>query len=231
LAAIENIFPDLVGRKPGQVPISSLEDAAGAIDVVSLVGLIYAGLGWITAMRDALESIFERPPGEQPNFVVGKLRDLVSLVSIGALLLVSVAVAGLVSGLTGLVLQWLGLDSELDWFVELLARVLGFVANVLLFFVIFRLVARPRAPTRSQWSGAVLGAVAFEALKALSFVLLASTREQPAFQAFGIALILLVWINYFSRVVLYAAAWVHTSAAARGQRERAVLEADRAGPD
>ena len=29
---------------------------------------------------------------------------------------------------------------------------------------------------------------------------------------------MLVWINYFSRVVLYAAAWAHTTAAARAAR-------------
>ena len=40
---------------------------------------------------------------------------------------------------------------------------------------------------------------AFEVLKAASFLLLASTQGSPAFQAFGIALILLVWINYTSR--------------------------------
>ena len=34
--------------------------------------------------------------------------------------------------------------------------------------------------------------------------------------AFGTALILLVWINYFSRVVLYAAAWAHTDARSAG---------------
>ena len=29
----------------------------------------------------------------------------------------------------------------------------------------------------------------------------------------------MVWINYFSRVVMYAAAWAHTSPEARAQRE------------
>ena len=37
----------------------------------------------------------------------------------------------------------------------------------------------------------------------------------------------MVWINYFSRVVMYAAAWAHTSPAARAQQDRAALEADR----
>jgi membrane protein len=51
-----------------------------------------------------------------------------------------------------------------------------------------------------------------------------AARGQPAFQAFGIALILVVWINYFSRVVLYAAAWAHTSYEARAMRELAQQE-------
>jgi uncharacterized BrkB/YihY/UPF0761 family membrane protein len=53
---------------------------------------------------------------------------------------------------------------------------------------------------------------ALEVLKLGSTVLLATTRGRPAFQAFGIALIMLVWIKYFSRVVMLAAAWAHTSA-------------------
>jgi len=94
-----------------------------------------------------------------------------------------------------------------------------------LFFAFFRLLASPNVPSRSLWSGALLGAIAFELLKQLSTVLLQATREQPAVQAFGIALILLVWINYFSRVVVLAAAWAHTSPEARAARE-AQLVAD-----
>ncbi len=175
-------------------------------------------------MRDALEVVFEQPRTEQPGFVAGKLRDLMSLGAIGAVLLLSVAVAGFVTGFSGLVLEWVHLDSELGWLVTVIARVIGFAANVLLFFSLFKLLSRPHAPDRSLWHGALLGAIAFEALKAASFLLLASTENQPAFQAFGIALILLVWINYFSRVVLYAAAWAHTSRAARELRDQAARQ-------
>lgn len=223
--AIDQVFPDLVGGDG--VPMSTIEEAAGAVAFVSIAGVLYAGLGWITAARDSLEVVFEVPTREQPGFVAGKIRDLLSLTTIGVLLVVSVAVAGLVSGLAGLLLGWLSLDSELEWLIVGLARALGFGANVLLFFALFRLLGRPHTPTRSLWSGALLGAVAFELLKALSFLLLASTKSQPAFQAFGIALILVVWINYFSRVMLLAAAWAHTSAAARAVQEREALEADR----
>ena len=222
--AINQVLPDLVGNGEGNVSIATIQDAAGAIAVIGLAGVLYAGLGWITALREALETVFQLPRPEQPGFVMGKLRDLVSLASIGLILIFSVAVAGFVTGFSDLVLGWVGLDAELDWLVKGIGRLIGFAANVVLFFALFRLLAQPRAPKRSLWSGALLGAVGFEALKALSFLLLASTKDQPAFQAFGIALILVVWINYFSRVVLYAAAFAHTSPAAREIREQEAFE-------
>ena len=85
-------------------------------------------------------------------------------------------------------------------------------------------------PSRSLWSGALLGAVAFEVLKQLSTYLLKATASSDAFQAFGIALILVVWINYFSRVVVYAAAWAHTTAEAREMRDRAAPRVMLKGP-
>ena len=50
--------------------------------------------------------------------------------------------------------------------------------------------------------------------------LLAATKASPAVQAFGIVLVLLVWINYTSQVILYAAAWARTHPAARAVRDR-----------
>lgn len=216
--AINGLLPHLVGPKPGQIQLQDFESAAAAVGLIGLAVLFYSGLGWLSAMRDALIIVFELPAKEQPNFVVGKLRDVFTLVLIGVVLLVSVAVAGLVGGFSQDVLAWAGLSRELDWLVRLLTLVLGFGANVLLFFTMFVLLAEPRTPRRSLWSGALLGAIAFEILKQLSGRLFAATQGSPAFQAFRIALILLVWINYFSRVVLYAAAWAHTSRAAREQR-------------
>ena len=138
------------------------------------------------------------------------------------MLSVCVALAVLPSALDAL-----GLGTSLSPLLIVLSVVIGLAANTLLFYALFRLLVEPHAPQRSLWSGALLGAVGFEVLKQLSGYLIASTKQQPAFQAFGIALILLVWINYFSRVVLYAAAFAHTSREARAVSERLALEADR----
>ncbi|MEO9325844.1 YihY/virulence factor BrkB family protein [Nocardioides sp. C4-1] len=217
--AIDSVLPGIIGNGDGQISLSDVQSFSGLAGVIGVLGVLYAGLGWVSALRDALVTAFETPPREQPSFVKGKLRDLSALLVVGFVLVVAVAVAGFVSGFSADVLDLVGLGSELSWLVKLLAILLGLAANAVLFFALFKLLAEPEVPQRSLWQGAVLGAVGFEILKQLSGVLLGSTKGQPAFQAFGIALILLVWINYFSRLVLYAASFAFMSPEAIAERQ------------
>lgn len=87
----------------------------------------------------------------------------------------------------------------------------GLLIGALFFYALFRPVAPRHVPAAGLWSGALVGAELFEVLKQLSGRLLASTAGVPAIQAFGISMILLVWIYYFSRVVMFAAAWAATA--------------------
>ena len=215
--AIGQLLPGIIGGGDGQIDLAEIEKSAGAVGLVGLAGVLYAGLGWLSAMRDALVVVFEVEQREQPNLVVGKLRDLMTLALIGTILILSVAISGLVSRFSAQILDWVGLGTELSPLLKLLTVALGLGANMLLFFALFALLAQPHTPRRSLWSGALLGALGFEVLKRLSGLLLGLTENSPAFQAFGIALILLVWINYFSRVVMYAASWAPTSPAARAE--------------
>lgn len=219
LEAIDQVLPGMVGDGSGQISLETLQGAAPGIFSVGLLLALYSGLGWLSGMREALMTIFEEPAREKPGFVVGKLRDLLALLILGSVLIVSVAVSGVATKLLEPILDWLQLGALAGVLFWVVALLMGVAASALLFFAFFRLLASPEAPARSLWSGALLGALGFEALKQLSTFLLKSTAEQPAFQAFGIALILLVWINYFSRIVVLAAAWAHTSPEARALRD------------
>jgi membrane protein len=219
VSAIDQVLPSIVGGKDG-LKLSTFQDNAPGIFSVGLLVALYSGLGWLSGMRTALVAVFEEPEKERPGFVWGKLRDIIALVTLGTVLLLSVAVSGVATKLATPILDLLHLGEGVTPVVWALGLALGLVANTVLFFAFFRVLAAPNVPTRSLWSGALLGAVAFELLKQLSTFLLAGTKDQPAAQAFGIALILVVWMNYFSRVVVLAAAWAHTSPAAREQRAR-----------
>ena len=216
--AINHVIPGLVGNQSGQVQIKDIKQAAATVGLIGFFVLLYAGLGWLSAVRRALEVVFQLPRQDQPNFVVGKARDLVMLAVLGVILLVSVALAGLVGGFSTEVLGWLGIDTELSWAVRLLTIAFGLGADVLLFWSMFVLLAEPHLPRRALLSGALLGALAFEVLKQVAGPLVAATQGNAAFQVFGLALIVLVWIYYTSRVVLYAAAWAVTAPAARAVR-------------
>jgi membrane protein len=206
-SAIDQVLPHMIGNEKGQVPLQTLENAATAVGLIGLIGLLYAGLGWLAATRRALQTVFEVPLSERPSWV-------------GLILMTSVAVTGVVIAYSSNVLDLSALGPTLEWLQEVPGALLGMAANLLLFYALFRLLANPPTPRRSLWQGALLGAIAFEALKLASGYLLAATRGRPAFQVLGVTLILLVWINYFSRVVIYTAAWAHSSARARAALAR-----------
>lgn len=207
--AIGQLIPGVIGTGSGQISLHDVQRFSGLAGIVGLVGVIWAGLGWVSSMRTALVLVFEEPKADQPSWIRGKLQDLVAMMAIGVVLFVSVVVGGYITGFSQNVADHLGLGSgALVW---VLTHVVGAGVDVLLVWTIFRLIARPHLPRRALWSGAVLGGVGFELLKMLAFLLLAGTKGSPAFQAFGVALILLVWINYVIEVILLAAAWAATS--------------------
>jgi membrane protein len=212
---IEQVLPGMIGSGEGQIELSTIQSAAATVGIIGVVTLVYSGLGWLSGMRTALQVVFELPADRRPSFLIGKARDLVTLVVVGFTLLMSVALSGGVTRLSDQVLDLVDLDHDLSWTVAGAAVLVALLANTVLFFVLFTVLARPRTPRRALWQGALLGSIGFEILKQLSSSLLAATHRSPAFQAFGIALILLVWINYFSRIVMYAAAWAVTAPSAR----------------
>jgi membrane protein len=228
--AANSVLPGLVGP-PNGVPLDTLQAAAPGIFSIGILLTLYSGLGWLSGMREALVAVFEEPPRDRPGFVKGKTRDILALVALGSVLVVSVAVSGVATKIATPILDAIGLGAGAEPLLWVFALVLGMAANSLLFFAFFRLLAAPEVPTRALWSGALLGAVAFEVLKQVSTYLLKITANSDAFQAFGIALILLVWINYFSRVVVYAAAWAYEAPQARAAREaRTIAEQTVEGP-
>ena len=215
-ASLRALFPGMIGDRPGQMSLLEIRKAAGPVAGIGIVTVVYSGLSWIADMRDALGRMFDQPREPRPvgvrarvaSFASIQLHNAVALGSIGAALLVSVAVSGGV----------LDLASHLP-LVSVVAVVVGIATGAVMFFLMFRLLADPDLPGAALWSGALVGAIGFEILKRASTWLLDSTANQPAFQAFGIALILLVWIYYFSRVIMYAAAWARSDARGAGRPE------------
>ena len=226
--AMVDAFPGIIEQdceSPGCIELSTFTDAAGAATVFGVLGLLYAGLNWLSGLRSSLADVFETPPTERQNIVVGKAIDLVALVVLGVALIVSVGLSSAVTSLIPYLLGLLGLADipGMSLLFGALGIALGVASSTLLFLIMFRLLAANADVTPpDRLRAALLSGMGFEALKLLAATLVATALGNPAFATLGVSLVLVLWMNYFSRLVLYGASWAAVAAqvrAKRGERE------------
>lgn len=204
---------------PGLAEQLGLEDlleknqaALGLTGLASLAGLLYAGLGWIDAMREALRTVWHQNV-KAGNFVKKKALDVVILVGLGATLLFSLAVSAAAGAFTDVALELVGLEDSTvaGVLVTVLGTVLALFTSTLLFLYLFIRLPRVETPWRRILRGAVLAAVLFEVLKRVGAIYIERTTENPLYGAFAVVVGLLVWINLVSRMLLFCAAWTVTA--------------------
>jgi membrane protein len=232
VTVLDFLLPGMVGSGEGQVPLSVFEDNAARAGLVGLLGLAYAGSGWMSGVRNGLTRMFALPPEERFGLVSGKARDLLTIVVVGLSLALSVSLSAVVSRLSDEVLSVVGLSGGASTTVlRVLGHVVAVAVTTVMFVLLYRLLAPAHRRGRSLVEGALLAALAFELLKEVAYLLIARTQGSPAFQAFGVSLVLVLWINYFSRILLLGAAWAHTAELRSGEEPAALPPGERPGAD
>ena len=192
--------------KNGIIPITIPEkNALTVTGLVGVGGLVLAGLGWLSALRDGIRAVFG-VKGQPGNIVTNKLRDLGVMVVLGLGVLVSAVVTIVAGGVAEAAAEAIGLGSQ-TWIVG----VVGFVIGVLLDTGLVALMLRFLSGVEMSWpalrNGAVFGGVALTVLKVAGSRLIAGTTGNPLFASIALVVGLLLWLNLISRVMLIAAAW------------------------
>ena len=92
------------------IPIAGFAIYPG-VGVIGLLGALYAGLGWVANLREALTAMWESQH-ESGGFLATKAKDLAALLGLGAALVLSLGLSALAGGgvMRG-ILEWLNLDS------------------------------------------------------------------------------------------------------------------------
>ena len=89
---MEEAFPGLIGTGPNQININDIVDAKAGAGLLGLLGLLYAGLGWVDALRDGLRRVFGTLDEPLP-FLKKKLIDILVLLMLGGAVLASIVVS------------------------------------------------------------------------------------------------------------------------------------------
>ena len=185
---------------------------AGAAGLVGLLGLLYSGLGWVDALREAVRAIWHHNVKEG-NFLVKKAKDVLVLAGLGATILLSVAVSAATGSFSSAALELVGLEDStpatvVTWVVGV---ALGLLTSFALFVFLFWRLPKVQSPFRRVAKGALLAAVLFELLKRIGALYIERTTENPLYGSFAVIVGLLVWINIVSRMLLVCAAWTVTA--------------------
>ena len=209
---IADALPGLVGAGPGQINVDQIADAKTGVGVLGLAGMVWVGTAWVDALRESLRSMWLQEPEGGGNLLTKKLHDLYVLVALGLSLVASVALSSTVTTATGVLVDLLQLDdgTGVRWVLRAAAVAMAVCTSAALVAVMFWRLSGVRIPRGRLVRGALLGGIAVEVLKIFATYLVGHTMDNPVYATFAVAVGLLVWINFVSRVTLLAAAWTAT---------------------
>ena len=216
---LDQIRDQIAQNVPGSLgeTINSLIDTAvesrTSVGVLGLLGALYAGLGWIANLREALTAMWEsvHEPG---SFVATKLKDLAALFGLGLAMALSLGLSALNGGsVMQSLLRLLNLDEApgVGVLLRIVSVLLALVATWAVFTWVISRLPREPVPFRSAVKGGLIAAVGFEIFKQIAAIYLSSVTNGPAGVVFGPIIGLLVFVFTTSRFVLFATAFAATT--------------------
>ena len=189
------------------------EPVLGWAGLIAVGALLFTGLGWLSALRGGIRSVFLLPP-LPVDIVRAKLMDLAVAPTLGLLVVASAVASVTANTLTEQLLGLVGLqESVVGSLTTRLVVVLTVgVLDAVLFVLLYRVLAHAGLPWRQLVSGAVLAAVLVGLLKLFAGVLLDGAADRPVLAAFAVPVALLVWLNLTGRATLFGAAYAAVGA-------------------
>lgn len=194
------------GRSDLEGLINSVVRARGAIGLVGLIGAAYTGSAMFSAVRHALNRVFE--VDEPRPFWRGKLVDLGLVLGFGLLLMVSVFATFSIAFLAAYASDVFGEEAAtlVRWSSALLYLLVPALLSTLIFLLLYSQVAHAGATWRESFAGAVIAAVVFELLKiGFAEYVAAFGNYDATYGTLGFLIILLLFFYLSSQVMLFGA--------------------------
>lgn len=200
VSAGRNDFPQEVIRQLGLTgeaaermldTIGKAEDSRRAASVVGLVGLLWAGLGVVGTLEQALNATWQ----VKGRGLVSRPIGLAWLAGSGVLFLCSLALGPVTSSIPGP--------------AAVPTVVVGLGLDIVLFLWMFRTLTNAPVGWRDLLPGAIAGGVGLEVLKLVGTVYVprAVASASALYGSLGVVFAILAWLALAGRLVLYASVY------------------------
>lgn len=227
--AINGQLPGFVqdgNGKNGIIPISAPSGAALSVTaIVGFVGLIWAGMGWLGALRSGIRQIFgTQDPGG--NFALVLLRKFGVLLLLGVGVVVAAAVNTIANAVASTFASWIGIGDQ-AWVVTVVGLLASVLANTLLVALMLRVLSGVDLPWAGLRNGAIFGGVGMTIIQTFASRLIANATSNPLLASVAVAVGLLVFMNFISQVMLLSASWAANDLDSRNAAAATVSEGER----
>ncbi len=188
--------------------------------IVGIVALVFGATGAMGQLQAALNRAWNVEPdpnqGGIKSFLTKRLFSFGMLLSIAFLLLVSLVISTILSGVGDRLTGFLpaGLSGPV---LHALNFGISLVVISLLFAAMFKVLPDASIAWRSVWVGGIATAVLFVAGKFLIGLYIGQSNPGEAYGAAGSLIVMLLWIYYSAMIVLFGAEFTETWAEKRGE--------------
>jgi membrane protein len=197
---------------------------------VGIVTLIVGATAVFGELQSALNRIWDveaKPDrGVIMSLIVDRLRSFSIAVCVGFLLLVSLVISAVISGLQNYMNHWL---PGIPWVWQAANVVASFFVVAALFAMIYKFLPDVVISWRDVWIGAAVTALLFSAGKYLIGIYLGRTATASAFGAAGSLVVLLFWVYYSALISFLGAEFTQVYARRYGPGIRPKTHAVRVG--
>jgi len=180
---------------------------------VGIVTLIMGATAVFGALQTALNYMWDvkAKPDRSVimSLVVDRLRSFSIALCVGFLLLVSLVISAVISGLQDYMNQWL---PGIPWLWQAANVIASFFVVAVLFATIYKFLPDVVISWKDVWIGAAVTALLFTGGKYLIGVYLGQTATASAFGAAGSLVVLLFWVYYSALIGFLGAEFVQVYA-------------------
>jgi membrane protein len=214
----------LMGRQSAELLQTAIQNASGKLSgtlatLVSIVALVVTASGVFTEMQQTLNVIWRAAPRRSTVSALIRARatSLGLVAALGFLLLVSLVISAILTGLSGYINAVLPAG-------HLILETLNFLASLALITVLFAAIYKVVPDRRIEWRDVIVGAVATALLftigKFLIGLYLGSSTVASSYGAAGGLIIALLWVYYSAQIFLFGAEFTKVYAHHHGSRTR-----------
>jgi membrane protein len=216
---VASSIKDMLGDTGAQAVQAMLADAARPREgllatVLGLVALIFAAIGVVVQLKDALNTVWEvdEPPGRGLwHFIRNYIASLAAVFALGFLLMVSLLVtAGLAA------FGKYATPHVQEWLLHLITVLASVGVISLLFAMMFKWLPDAAIDWYDVWLGAVVTAILFELGKSAIGFYIGKQGLESTYGAAASIIVVLIWVYYSSQIILMGAEITHAFAKHKG---------------